>query len=111
MPDRREQPRYELALPIEIGSARGITRNLSLDAVLFVSPVSFTVGETVHFIVHVGREDSGPAMRLDCVGSVTRVEVEPDGQHATAAMLNDVHVLSEPPPVPPPRTTQSLEEV
>jgi hypothetical protein len=94
--ERRDQPRYELALPIEIGTTRGVTRNLSTDAVLFVSPQPFEIGATVRFIVRVGGE-SGLSTRLACTGEVTRVERQPDGTHATAAILSDMQVLSEPP--------------
>ena len=95
--DRREQPRYELALPIRIGETRGVTRNLSLDGVLFVSPGSWPVGSSIAFTIHVAFSEAGPAMRLECLGLVTRVEPEGKDHYLTAANITDLRVLTDVP--------------
>jgi PilZ domain len=92
--DRRVLPRYEIALPVEIGATRGVTRNLSLEAVLFVSPASFDVGADIHFVIEFGQSEVMPDVQLECSGTVTRSEAEDGGDYATAAVITDLRVCA-----------------
>ena len=94
--DRRDVPRYQLTLPIRIGeSTWGVTRNLSLDGVLFEAQQPFEAGQELDVTVYVTVDAASSVMRLQALGRVLRTEPLPDGRHAIAAHLENVRVLTD----------------
>ena len=92
--ERRLVPRYELALPVLVGEVRGMTRNLSLEGVLFVSESRFASGETIRITIYVSAGSSGSVMRLEGAGAVIRSD--PDGpQFVTAVRFDELRVLTD----------------
>jgi hypothetical protein len=92
--ERRVEPRYALARPVRVGDVQGMTRNLSLDGVLFVSTAHFAEGATLHMTIFMDPM-GGPGMRLEGRGFVVRCDQEPDGRLLTAVQLEDLQVLSD----------------
>jgi hypothetical protein len=90
--ERRLVPRYELALPVLVGETRGITRNLSLEGVLFVSASPFAAGETIRITIFVSAGAS--VMRLEGLGPVIRCDPE-GGQYVTAVRFDELRVLTD----------------
>lgn len=85
-PERRAAPRYRLALPVELGCAHGLTRDVSASGVLFEA----TVGE-------VPREGHGVKFRLSlqsfgrrirCGGRVVRVQRQ-GARYIVASTIED----------------------
>ena len=45
--ERRLKPRYNIAVPIDVEGVRGVTRNLSINGVIFVIPLSLETGREI----------------------------------------------------------------
>jgi hypothetical protein len=69
---RRAADRVDSELPVEIGGAKGLTRNLSATGVYLETTVNQVPGSRVHFVVEV--LVNGEALNMVCAGEVTRVE-------------------------------------
>jgi hypothetical protein len=92
--ERRLVPRYELALPMLVGEVRGLTRNLSLEGVLFLSPAQFAGGEAIRVTIFVSAGATGSVMRLEGLGAVVRSDPE-NGQFITAVRFDELRVLTD----------------
>ena len=69
---RRAADRVASELPVEIGGAKGLTKNLSATGVYLQTTVDQVPGSRVHFVVEV--LVNGEALKMVCTGEVTRVE-------------------------------------
>jgi len=81
--ERRESPRYELRLPLELirkgaedVSEQGETRNLSSKGILFQAQTRARIGEVVEFVVTLPTGSRSKAVRLHCSGRVVRCASE-----------------------------------
>ena len=64
--DGQSWPCHSVAMPIDIGTVRGTTRNVGVDHVVFTSPVPFAVGSAISFVISTATE-----IRFECSGTVT----------------------------------------
>lgn len=67
--ERRQAPRYRVALPVDLEPGSGQTRDLSVSGVFFETDRPFLPGTFIRFSVGFG---SG--LRVRCEGRVVRVE-------------------------------------
>ena len=93
--DRRSVPRYELGLQIRVGEVLGVTSNISLEGVMFVSPAEFTLGQTVDVTLFVPADKGQTVMRLEGSGIVRRVVRNANGEYETAVELDGLRVLTD----------------
>ena len=82
--ERRLEPRYEIAVPIDVEGVRGMTRNLSMNGVIFISPISFEIGRMIDFGVFI----RAGSCRLLCRGRVVRHRQLPDRTFDVAASID-----------------------
>jgi hypothetical protein len=81
-------PCHNLAMPIAIGDVHGTTRNVGVDSVVFLSPVSFAVGSEISFVI------STPAdFRFQCSAVVTEDRESPSGGFQTAASIQSIRIV------------------
>jgi len=78
--DRRRSERFQVALPVVLPSAQGVTRDVSLSGVLFDSPVPVDVGGKIEFNVVLGELK----LVLHCEATVIRVTPNEAGNHVAA---------------------------
>jgi hypothetical protein len=69
---RRSAERYSSELPVEIGGAYGLTRNVSATGVYFETTAQQTPGSRVQFLLEVLVR--GERLKMICAGNVVRVE-------------------------------------
>lgn len=81
-------PSHSVAMPIEIGSVRGTTRNVGVDNVVFASPVSFAIGSAISFVI-----DAPEELRFVCSGVVTNDRQNPAGGFETAATIDSIRIV------------------
>lgn len=81
--ERRQAPRYPVSAAVELGSARGHTRDVSTQGVFIETGGAFQLGTRVRFVMVFDGDDEGPR-RARCEGEVVRVERE--GQRAGIAV-------------------------
>lgn len=82
--DRRLKPRYAVAVPIDVEGVRGVTRNLSINGVIFAIPVSLEVGREIRFSIYMRAGNC----RLDCRGRVIRQRPMVDNNYDTGASID-----------------------
>jgi len=90
--DGQSWPCHDLAMPIEIGSVRGTTRNVAVDSVVFASPVSFAIGSVISFVIRTPAGATAP-VRLECRGTVTDDHQNPSGGFDVAATIDSIRIL------------------
>jgi hypothetical protein len=90
--DGHTWPCHDIAMPIEIGTVRGTTRNVGADNVVFASPVSFAVGSVISFVISTPAA-AAEAVRLECRGIVTNDSENPSGGFETAATIDSIRIL------------------
>lgn len=71
-PDKRKSERLPATLPITIGSAVGVTRDLSPTGVYFEVGKRFEVNDQIRFLIDLADQKS--KMVLDCSGTVVRTD-------------------------------------
>jgi len=81
-------PCHDLAMPIEIGGVRGTTRNVGVDHIVFASPMSFSVGSAISFVISTPTE-----IRFECSAVVTNEQESPGGGFETAASIHSIRIL------------------
>ena len=69
---RRSADRFVSELPLEIGGAAGLTRNVSATGVYFETSLDQVPGSRVQFVVDVVVK--GEVLKMVCAGDVVRVE-------------------------------------
>lgn len=87
--DRRRARRFPLALPIEIDSGRGITRDFSGLGVYFHTAVQLEQGAEIDFRLVVPE-----AVDVRCSGRITRVD-RVDGAFGIAATIDSYSLSSD----------------
>ena len=95
IPERRHVPRYQLGLEIRADDVWGMTSNISLEGLKFVSARSFTPGQTISITLFVPADRSSGVMRLEGSGIVRRVERNIGGDYETAVELDGLRVLTD----------------
>ncbi|MEO7146215.1 MAG: PilZ domain-containing protein [Bryobacteraceae bacterium] len=84
MTEHRKSKRFELKLPFELlrcGSAQigklGETRNVSSSGVLFTADADMRVGQPIEYVITLPTHAAiRSTVRLRCLGTVTRLDVE-----------------------------------
>ena len=85
--EKRKAPRYNGALPVELGSSRGVTRDYSIAGVFFYIDVQLAQGDPVNFSMIFNHLDAGRQMRVNCHGTVVRSSRERE-RYGVAVQLN-----------------------
>ena len=70
--EKRREERIFTTLPVELRAATGVTRNVSATGMYFETDAAFSPGGELRFAVAF--DTPGGRMRLNCQGSVLRVE-------------------------------------
>lgn len=84
---QRQYRRYSLSVPVEFEGTRGISRDISVGGIYFESVGgSVAPGSTIRFWL-VFHEDNKNLLRLECDGTVVRVE-ELSGGRGVAATID-----------------------
>lgn len=92
--ERRLKPRYEVAVPIDVEGARGLTRNLSINGVIFTIPVALEIGREIQFTIFMRAGNC----RLECRGRVIRQRQMSDDAFDTGASIDTFSMEFEDPP-------------
>jgi hypothetical protein len=86
--ERRAARRYSVALPVEIAGGSAVTRDISASGVFFEADRSFDAGAPLSFALVLDHADPVAPLRLECVGTIVRIE--PQGPSTgVAATLTD----------------------
>jgi hypothetical protein len=91
--ERRGETRYELALPVFIGDARGLTRNIGIGGAFVVMPRAFAAGQMLDVFIEITFTDPEMPTRLHCTARVCRVH-RVRSAYAIALAFTDVRVLT-----------------
>jgi PilZ domain len=83
-PDRRRAPRFRVELRVEWEHGTGITRDLSVGGVFFVTPQVVAPGDPLECTLVFEHLDPDHPVRLSCRGQVVRVE--PDDRNTGVAV-------------------------
>ena len=70
--DQRREERVSTSLPVDLGTATGITRDVSASGVCFEIDATYALASEISFAVQL--ETPGGKMRLNCRGSIVRIE-------------------------------------
>jgi len=71
-PEKRTQQRIQIALPVFLKNATGVTRDVSATGVFFWTAIAYMTGDFIRFEVELRRPVG--KMRLKCLGDVVRTE-------------------------------------
>jgi hypothetical protein len=74
--ERRKDRRVETELPVFLGNARGVTRDMSPSGAFFWISGRYAVGESVSFSMEM--KTAGGTMMWKCRGNVVRTEPRGD---------------------------------
>ena len=75
-PEKRRDRRIDIALPVKLENATGITRNVSSSGVFFWTSGSYALGDAITFAM--GRKTESGEFMLKCRGVVLRTEQRGD---------------------------------
>lgn len=78
--------RFAITLPVELDEGAGTTRDVSLSGVFFETDQSFSLGESIRFVLVLEHVHAGRPLRLYCEGRVVRVN-RCDGQLGVAVAI------------------------
>jgi hypothetical protein len=70
--EKRKDRRVDIALPVFLDNATGVTRNVSPTGVFFWTSSTHAIGESISFSMHVQMPEGN--MLLKCRGDVVRLE-------------------------------------
>ena len=70
--EKRKDERIFTALPVDLGNATGVTRDVSASGVFFEIDSSYRLGSAIEFAVEM--DTPGGKMLLKCEGEIVRVE-------------------------------------
>lgn len=70
--DQRREERIITALPVDLGTATGITRDVSASGVFFETDATYALGSEISFAVEL--DTPGGRMMLRCEGEIVRIE-------------------------------------
>ena len=83
---QRSERRVRARLPVDLGRAQGVTRDVSASGAFFETDASYKVGSRVRFAIDLATP-WGPA-RFDCRGKIVRLEKH-DGTVGVAVQFTD----------------------
>ena len=73
LPERRRNKRINVALPVSLDKAMGVTRNVSASGVFFwISGGSYKVGDQINFSLEMSGAEG--RMMVKCRGVIVRIE-------------------------------------
>ena len=70
--NKRREERVSTALPVDLGTATGITRDVSASGVFFETDATYALGNEISFAVEL--DTPGGRMMLKCEGEIVRIE-------------------------------------
>ena len=70
--NRRQEERVARELPMDLGAAPAVTRNISPSGMYFESDTPYVVGSEVHFSVDLDTPEGRRVLR--CRGEITRIK-------------------------------------
>jgi hypothetical protein len=92
-PDKRQEPRHQGKLPVELETGQGVTRNFSSSGIFFETDRSFSTGQIIDFTLILEHVDPASPVRLKCRGTIVRVEEI--GQKIGVAAAIDSYTFKE----------------
>ena len=92
---QRSEKRVPAALAVDLGRAKGVTRDVSASGAFFETDISYKVGSRVRFAIDLATP-WGPA-HFDCRGKIVRLERH-DGTVGVAVRFSDTEVPAARPP-------------
>jgi hypothetical protein len=90
-PDRRRAQRFRVELRVELAHGTGLTRDVSVGGMFFVTPQVFVVGEPLECTLVFEHLPPDHPVRLHCRGQVVRVEPA-EGHTGVAVAITAYHV-------------------
>jgi PilZ domain len=93
-PDRRRAPRFQVELLVELDHGTGLTRNVSVCGIFFVTRQRFSPGDPIECILVFKDLDPDHPVRLHCLGQVVRVE--PDDENMGVAVAITAYRMAPP---------------
>lgn len=84
--EKRRQERVSASLAVDLGKARGMTRDVSASGAFFETGAAYAVGNRIRFAIDLDTP-WGPA-RFDCRGRIVRLERR-DGTVGVAVRFTD----------------------
>ena len=70
--NKRREERVSTALPVDLGTTKGITRDVSASGVYFEADATYTLESEITFAVEL--DTPGGRMMLKCEGEIVRIE-------------------------------------
>jgi hypothetical protein len=70
--NKRREERVSTALPVDLGTATGITRDVSASGVFLETDATYALGNEISFAVEL--DMPGGRMMLRCEGEIVRIE-------------------------------------
>lgn len=92
--EKRATQRIEIEVPVHLEQGSGVTRDVSLSGIYFVTDQNFSEGTTLKFTIELEYAIPGRPMHLDCQAHVLRVEPQGD-QMGVAARIEDFTYLQQ----------------
>lgn len=68
----RGEERVKVALPVKLGKASGLTRDVSASGICFEVDANYKLGSKISFVIEV--QALGEKMLMKCKGSIVRAE-------------------------------------
>lgn len=93
--ENRKEERVPASLAVDLGRAKGVTRDVSASGAFFETDISYKVGSRVRFAIDLATP-WGPA-HFDCRGKIVRLERH-DGTVGVAVRFSDTEVPAARPP-------------
>ncbi len=70
--EKRTSSRIYTTVPLSLGDAKGISRDISASGVFFETDVAYVVGSEIGFTIDF--DAAGVKLRFNCQGTIVRVE-------------------------------------
>ncbi len=86
MINRRQEERVAIALPIDLGGATGMTRDVSASGVFIETSIHFSIGDQVSFTVEF--DAPGGKRLLKCEGCIVHI-AQGTGAVGAGVMINE----------------------
>lgn len=90
--DRRQASRYPIRVPIDLGTATGVTRDLSLSGVYFETSRTMDVGSEIHFKCVLEHAGLGEPLVINCSGKIIRVTNLDESRIGIAAAIDELEL-------------------
>ena len=76
--ERRQAPRFPLALAVRLEHGEGRTRDVSASGLFVATQGSFSLGASITFVLELEHADPTGPLHVTCEGRIVRVEPGPD---------------------------------